>query len=189
MGIRAWFDAHVLLYTIPAIVYRFQLTTMFFRCCAAQGKPLSKKKDELTFTGAFDDDTMQAVQDLIQVDIDAWGREATEHLAKFSHEKWSEILRLRSRAKAVENFRMWRRGGTERWRREVLWKGPITKKVETIHKDLMAGPTAENWYLNIDELKILGSLETEEWQAVVELEHRWHDWMEFPTDNYGKPTN
>jgi len=43
--------------------------------------------------------------------------------------------------------------------------------------------------LNIDELKILGSLETEEWQAVVELEHRWHDWMEFPTEDYGKPTN
>ena len=25
--------------------------------------------------------------------------------------------------------------------------------------------------------------------TVVELEHRWHDWMEYPTDNYGKSTN
>ena len=177
------------MYTIPAIVYRFQLTTMFFHCCAAQGAPLSTEKEEHKFTGAFDDDTMQTVQALIQVDIDAWGPEATEMIAKISHEKWSEILRLASRSKAVENFRMWRRGGAERWRREVLWKGPITRKAVVIHKDLMTGPTAGNWYLNIDELKILGSLTTEEWQAVVELEHRWHDWMELPTENYGMNTN
>ena len=159
---------------------------MFLHCCATQAAPPTTEKEEHKTTGAFDDDIIKTLEALVQADIDAWGPEATEMVAEISHENWSEILRLRSRAKAVENFRMWRRGSKERWRREVLFKDPISRKAVVIQKDLMTGPRVANFYLSIVELKIIGSLTTEEWKAVVELEHRWHDWMELPTEDYGR---